>query len=150
MAAVQTTAQSPGNGPPAAVFEPLTQSARAQQCAPIARVVAFSLFVAWAAGSVCGCGERERSARLDAQELGLAIELFVIEERGSLPETLTVLAPKYMKSMRRDPWGGDYRYQHSGTTYLVWSAGPDQLYGTPDDVVKQGDVARLADHKLKN
>jgi hypothetical protein len=155
MAASETTAQTPELGGSAPALAPLPDSVRAKRRVPILGIAICLVFVAWATSYVAvrsfstAHSEVERSARLDTSELGNAIELCFLEE-GSLPESLKGLIPKYAKTVRRDPWGGDYRYQHSGTTYRVWSAGRDRLDGTSDDVVTQGDVARLAQQNRKN
>ena len=42
------------------------------------------------------------------------------------------------KDIPPDPWGNAYLYEMSGASYRLWSAGPDALQDTEDDITVQG------------
>lgn len=72
------------------------------------------------------------NARRNTQErlllLRLALHAYALEH-GAYPPQLASLAPLYMQKVPVDPYGkGElFRYQPSGSSYILWSIGPDGL-----------------------
>ncbi|HEX8551613.1 MAG TPA: hypothetical protein VF681_08665 [Abditibacteriaceae bacterium] len=56
----------------------------------------------------------------------LALRAFRLEN-GKYPATLNELAPRYLKEIPADPFGGGekLRYKRTAKSYLLWSIGPD-------------------------
>jgi hypothetical protein len=79
-----------------------------------------------------------RFAQLDEKALAEGVDLFVAET-GHTPETLNELVPRYLKEIRKDPWGSDYAYIRSGDSYDVYSYGPDKAPGSADDITVHGE-----------
>src|SRR6267378_4226605 len=48
------------------------------------------------------------------------------------------LLPKYVRELRKDPWGKDYAYLRAGEGYDVYSFGPDKAQGGGDDITVHG------------
>ncbi len=54
---------------------------------------------------------RQSKAKADLKTIGLAIELYCIENENTLPEELEDLIDAgYLRSVVQDPWGKDYGY----------------------------------------
>jgi hypothetical protein len=56
--------------------------------------------------------------------------------RGAFDAWLESRYPQ--ENPRRDAWGLRYQLQVRGTTFQVISAGPDGVFGTDDDLVREG------------
>jgi len=78
-----------------------------------------------------------KTAKLDLQALSNSIDLYHVDT-GQWPDTLQQLLPKYVREIRRDPWGKDYAYLRSGEGYDVYSYGPDKAQGGGDDINVHG------------
>jgi hypothetical protein len=71
------------------------------------------------------------AARDEAGNLTLIVQLALHAfklEHGRFPATLQELTPTYLTSVPRDPFGGGevLRYRLTGTSYLLYSIGPDR------------------------
>ena len=78
-----------------------------------------------------------KSAKLETKAISDAVDLYHVET-GQWPENLTVLVPKFIKDLHKDPWGGDYQYLKTGDGYDVYSYGPDKAQGGGDDITVHG------------
>jgi hypothetical protein len=85
--------------------------------------------------AACAHGELKRTCDLDLRAIGDAIEIYAVDHKA-LPESLEQLVPKYLKSVRLDPWGSAYQYVRESPRYRVTSLGPDKALGTADDQVR--------------
>jgi general secretion pathway protein G len=81
-----------------------------------------------------------KSAKLDLQGLANGVDLYHVET-GQWPDSLQQLVPKYIREIRKDPWGKDYSYVRSGDGYDVYSYGPDKAQGGGDDITMHGGEA---------
>ncbi len=70
---------------------------------------------------------RRVSASSAVDDLRFKIEVYQAEH-GSYPATLD------MVSNKPDPWGNAYIYTQKGGSFILRSAGPDGIEGTPDDI----------------
>src|SRR2546428_6132433 len=50
-----------------------------------------------------------KTAKLDLQAISNGVDLYHVET-GTWPESLTLLAPKYIREIHKDPWQMDYQY----------------------------------------
>src|SRR5205823_9681335 len=48
-----------------------------------------------------------KTARLDLQAISQGVDLYHVET-GNWPDTLPALTPKFVRELRKDPWGNDY------------------------------------------
>ena len=78
-----------------------------------------------------------KTAKLDLQALSNSIDLYHVDT-GQWPESMQQLLPKYVREIRKDPWGKDYVYLKSGEGYDVYSYGPDKAQGGGDDIIVHG------------
>jgi general secretion pathway protein G len=78
-----------------------------------------------------------KSAKLETKSISDAVDLYHVET-GQWPDSLTILVPKFIKDLHKDPWGSDYQYVRSGDGYDVYSYGPDKAQGGGDDIVVHG------------
>jgi general secretion pathway protein G len=78
-----------------------------------------------------------KDAQLDLQAVSNAVDLYHVET-GNWPDSLQQLVPKFVKEIRKDPWGKEYAYVRSGDNYDVYSYGPDKAQGGGDDIVIHG------------
>jgi general secretion pathway protein G len=87
---------------------------------------------------------QKKEARIEAGSLSSMVEQHMMLKGSAvkLPETLEELSdghPPVTKRVPKDPWGNDYIYHKmSGQEFEVFSAGPDGLEGTEDDVHQEG------------
>ena len=72
---------------------------------------------------------REGKVKADIQSIATAVDAFNMVE-GKYPASLTSLTEgndPYMKSIPKDPWGGEYQYNapssHAGHRYDIYSNG---------------------------
>lgn len=72
---------------------------------------------------------REGKVKADINSIATAVEAYNMVE-GKYPSSLTALTEgtdPYMKSIPKDPWGGEYQYNtpssHAGHRYDVYSQG---------------------------
>ena len=79
---------------------------------------------------------RIKAAKGDIASYNTAIDLYALDHNDKLPAGLQDLTAKrkYVKELNKDPWGNDYVYKPTGSTYTVTSSGPDGAPGTEDDV----------------
>jgi general secretion pathway protein G len=88
-----------------------------------------------------------KNAALDLRAISNAVDLYHVET-GQWPESLGQLVPKFVREIRKDPWGSDYSYVRSGEGYNVYSYGPDKAQGGGDDItVAGGDAAAAGSQK---
>jgi general secretion pathway protein G len=78
-----------------------------------------------------------KSAKLDLQGLSNGVDLYHVDT-GQWPDSMQQLVPKYVREIRKDPWGKDYAYVRSGDGYDVYSYGPDKAQGGGDDISLHG------------
>jgi len=78
-----------------------------------------------------------KTAKLDLQALSNSIDLYHVDT-GQWPDSLQQLLPKYVRELRKDPWGKDYAYVRAGEGYDVYSFGPDKAQGGGDDITVHG------------
>ena len=93
----------------------------------------------------CGlCSHPTDTATNQMASFGGAIELYVFVAKALPPdlEALTTPDPRagepYIAKIPRDPWGTAYRYRVGDLAkreYEIRSAGPDERFGTDDDLV---------------
>jgi general secretion pathway protein G len=81
-----------------------------------------------------------KTAKLDIVAISNGIDLYHVET-GNWPDTLQQLVPKFVKELRKDPWGQDYSYIRSGDGYEVYSYGPDKVQGGGDDITSKSEAA---------
>jgi general secretion pathway protein G len=81
-----------------------------------------------------------KTAKLDLRAISDGVDLYHVDT-GNWPDNLSVIAPKYVKEIRKDPWGTDYQYLRSGDGYDVYSYGPDKAQGGGDDISVHGGEA---------
>jgi hypothetical protein len=64
----------------------------------------------------------------DVNALDSAIREY-LNSIGNLPQTLGDLAPKFIRTLPQDAWGHDYRLEHNGERFEVFSYGADGVKG---------------------
>ena len=84
-----------------------------------------------------------QTAKLDLKAISDGVDLYHVET-GNWPDNLTGLVPKFVKEIRKDPWGNDYQYLRTGDGYDVYSYGPDKVQGGGDDITVHGGEAAAA------
>ncbi len=120
-------------------------------------LILVTVIIAILAGSVTltfqGRAEEARVNRAlgDIKQYESAIELFALDHNDAYPGSLNDLmtAKKtYVRELNTDPWGSPYVFVKPGKvhpkSYDIFSAGPDGVQGSADDVVpwkKEGDGA---------
>ena len=82
-----------------------------------------------------------KTAYLDLQKISDAVDLYRVENNNALPENLQQLVPKFVPSIRKDPWGNDYAFIRAGEGYEVYSYGPDKVQGGGDDITSKDETA---------
>jgi len=89
---------------------------------------------------------QKKTATLDLNSISNGVDLYHVET-GQWPDSLTQLVPKFVKELRKDPWGSDYVYVRNGDGYDVYSYGKDKAQGGGDDItVHGGEGAGAAAH----
>ncbi len=78
-----------------------------------------------------------KTARLDLQAISQGVDLYHVET-GNWPDSLVALTPKFLKELRKDPWGNEYQYLRTGDGYDVYTYGPDKAQGGGDDITVHG------------
>lgn len=87
------------------------------------------------------------AAKTQAAQLDSAIKLYMLN-MNKAPDSLDGLltqpaddknsrwqGPYWEEStLPLDPWDNDYQFEANGSTYRVWSMGPDGTSGTEDDI----------------
>jgi general secretion pathway protein G len=81
-----------------------------------------------------------KTTQLDLRAISEGVDLYHVET-GNWPDNLGVLVPKFLKEIRKDPWGNDYQYVRTGDGYDVYSYGPDKAQGGGDDITVHGGEA---------
>jgi general secretion pathway protein G len=84
-----------------------------------------------------------KTAKLDLRAISDGVDLYHVDT-GNWPDNLSALAPKYVKEVRKDPWGNEYQYLRTGDAYDVYSYGPDKVQGGGDDITLHGGEASAA------
>lgn len=89
-----------------------------------------------------------RAAKGDIMSLGSAISLYALDHNDEYPKSLEDLVSgrrKYIKELRPDPWGNPYIYTPATdplkADFEVFSAGPDGIPGTEDDVTSSSSMS---------
>lgn len=79
-----------------------------------------------------------RIAQGDIANLTNQVMRYAIENNDSYPKNLADLEPKYVRELKSDPWGNPYQYKPPTDleigNFVIFSAGPDGIPGTDDDV----------------
>lgn len=83
------------------------------------------------------------TAKNQMANMGKAIDLYKLSNRGKVPRDLSELTQKdektgesLMESIPNDPWDNAYEYRAQGTRkYTITSYGPDGQPGTDDDII---------------
>jgi len=78
-----------------------------------------------------------QTAKLDLRAISDGVDLYHVET-GNWPDNLGLLVPKFVKELRKDPWGNDYQFLKTGDGYDVYSYGPDKAQGGGDDISFHG------------
>jgi general secretion pathway protein G len=78
-----------------------------------------------------------KTARLDLQAISQGVDMYHVET-GNWPDNIVVLTPKFVRELRKDPWGNEYQYVRTGDGYDVYSYGPDKTQGGGDDITVHG------------
>jgi general secretion pathway protein G len=78
-----------------------------------------------------------QTAKLDLKAISDGVDLYHVET-GNWPDNLGPLVPKFVKEIRKDPWGNDYQFLKTGDGYDVYSYGPDKAQGGGDDITVHG------------
>jgi hypothetical protein len=72
------------------------------------------------------CQDADHAARVRVASTVLAIERFRLAHGGTLPASLTELAPTWLDKVPPDPFNGQpLHYQTHGASYVVYSVGSD-------------------------
>lgn len=99
----------------------------------IAGAIGFNVFASLKEAQI-------KTARLDLQAISNGVDLHHVET-GNWPDSLTALVPRFVKELRKDPWGNDYQYLKTGDGYDVYTYGPDKAQGGGDDISMHGGEA---------
>ena len=83
-----------------------------------------------------------QTAKLDLRAISDGVDLYHVET-GNWPDNLGLLVPKFVKELRKDPWGNDYQFLKTGDGYDVDSYGPDKAQGGGDDISVHGGEASV-------
>lgn len=82
-----------------------------------------------------------RAAKGDISTYSTAIDLYALDHNDTYPKTLEELVSgnrRYVKEIRKDPWGNPYNYKPATDAmkadYEVYSSGADGVPNTADDV----------------
>jgi len=70
------------------------------------------------------------AVRVQIAALRQAVDLYQLEH-SEPPDSLDMVCPG---GAPKDPWGTPYQYRVENGTPLIWSAGPDKISGTTDDI----------------
>ncbi len=82
----------------------------------------------------------QRIAATELRSLSAALTMYAAElgsyPRGGSFDALDALVPSFIPALpRHDPWGRPYHYDSDGSSFTLWSEGPDAAPHTEDDVV---------------
>jgi general secretion pathway protein G len=82
---------------------------------------------------------RVARAKSDLKVYETAIDMFLLDNDDNYPQALNNLVQpkKYVRQIKKDPWGNDYVYSfpgRRGQDYDLYSKGKDGQAGTEDDV----------------
>lgn len=85
---------------------------------------------------------QEKKAKLQMSEIAKAIEMYKLDNRGKVPDSLDELTQEdeangepYMRKISLDPWDNDYDYRPDNRKFVIVSAGADEQMDTDDDIV---------------
>lgn len=104
-------------------------------------VIAGALAAAGLAGFaavIAGAGGTDIESQFDMAVLSLNTEERIAQSTGGvLPATLDEAAPGVSERLKTDAWGHAYNFEltEGGTRYRLFSAGPDGVPKTADDIV---------------
>lgn len=110
-------------------------------------LILVTVIIAILAGSVTvvfrGRTEQARFSRAmyDIQSYFSAVDLYALDHNDEFPDKLDDLQGRYVRKVKKDPWGNPYIYEKSKATYNVYSSGPDGQKGTPDDVTDESELS---------
>ena len=109
------------------------------------------------ASAACGSSSDEPPAALNPAppvRKAFIVSLTIVAQQinqyqmmnGQVPEGEGVSAlyrARISSAPQIDPWGNEVRYRGEGNSYTLSSAGPDQQWGTKDDIViENGDLRK--------
>ena len=81
---------------------------------------------------------RVNRAKADIVAYSDAVDLYAIDNNDRFPGSLRDVT-QYVRKYELDPWGNEYVYVYPGqqnrNRYDIYSAGPDGIPGTEDDIV---------------
>ena len=82
------------------------------------------------------CGSGLKEAQIELSKLQQGVQQYQIMNNRELPGSLEDLAKqKFVPKVPKDPWNNNYYYFiTTDKTYLLFSAGPDGLALTEDDI----------------
>lgn len=82
------------------------------------------------------CGRAFKQARLDINNIDQAVQQYQIMNNRRLPGNLDELAKqKFLPKISKDPWNKPYYYfLTANNDYVIFSAGPDNIALTSDDI----------------
>ena len=85
---------------------------------------------------------RIKAAKGDIASYTTAIDLYALDHNDKYPASLQDLAGgkrSYVREINKDPWGNQYNYKIAGSSYTVFSSGPDGTPGSADDVTSSSE-----------
>jgi len=85
---------------------------------------------------------RIKAAKGDIASYTTAIDLYALDHNDKYPASLQDLVGgkrSYVREINKDPWGNPYNYKVTGTSYTIFSAGPDGTPGSADDVTSSSE-----------
>jgi hypothetical protein len=97
-----------------------------------------AVWLTWEA-TVWECGGDDKHARIEAGQLSQMVDAYYLQsDPHQLPEHLDNLNDMNLVKggqIPNDPWGTPYMYvTFSDRDFRIVSAGPDQMFGTTDDI----------------
>ena len=79
---------------------------------------------------------RKETAKTDIRALKTAAKIYAIQSQGECPSIEILVAEGMIEddTRRADPWNTPYIFDCADAKIAVFSAGPDKLEGTEDDI----------------
>ncbi len=98
--------------------------------------VLFATTTCWWPGKFCCGGSRIPDSETRAQALRSATTMYLAENPHGCPSVADLVAGGYLDTDKSttDVWENPFHIECKGTRITVTSAGPDQLFGTDDDI----------------
>jgi len=86
-----------------------------------------------------------RIAQGDIANLTTQVMRYAIDNNDAYPRSLNELEPRYIRELKNDPWGNPYQYRPPTNIelgdFVIFSAGPDGIPGTDDDVTSSSQLS---------